>query len=82
MENLLDRVEKIEKILFNGGKDTGKGLFYDYLFTKRIIKILSWLSGFLFTTLITITSVLIKYNIDLIKEVTRLSTLIEEFMKR
>ena len=82
MESMLERIEKIEKILFNGDKTVGKGLFYDYIFTRRLIKILSWLFGFLFTALTTITSILIKYNIDLVKEVARLSTLLEELMKR
>jgi len=78
MANLDERISKIEKILFGSDTIGDKGLFADYIVSKRILKYLSVFSGIILTTLISVSITLLKYNIDLMKEITRLSTLIEQ----
>jgi len=82
MADIKERLDRIEKMLL-GDEVTGeKGLFYDYIVTKRIIKFLSIFSVVIFSTVISISVALLKYNIDLIKEAVRLSTLIEQHIGR
>ena len=69
-----DKIGKLEKDIYGENKN---GLFYEYITSKKILKILLWLFGILITLGTTVGGILIKRTFELSDIVIRNQAILE-----
>lgn len=84
MPTRLDDIEednkKINKVLFGDDGTSEKGIVADINFTRRLVRLIGYFGIFVLGVVVSLSITLLKYNFDLIQQVTRITVLLETHM--